>query len=187
MISCSRLWQYTWSQGIHLLQTMIPSLCHFRSPHLTTIPQSQLKIPPFLQPPCYHLYIYKHWHYLYKKDQELLVSEKSQITPSNPEMFLFPNLICNGGDTKNETRSHQPQQKDLQVGERSGEYGLCTARSLNSTCCLSHQARVMTASLPGRWILSLLLFFPTSGCCALPARLQRPAKTVVGTVAAHMH
>lgn len=183
MISCSRLWQYTSSQAIHLLQTVIPSLCHFRSPHLTATPPIPTQNPTISPTSLLSL---THWHYLYKGDQELLESEESQITLSNPETFPFPNLICNGGDTKNETCSHQPQQKDLQVGERSGEYGLCTARSLSSTRCLSHQARVMTASLPGSWILSLLSLSSTSGCCALPAPLQR-LKTVVGTEAAHMH
>lgn len=41
---------------------------------------SQPRNPPFLQPQCYHLHIYKHWNYPYKRDQGLLASEKSQIT-----------------------------------------------------------------------------------------------------------
>lgn len=67
MISCSRLWQYTSSQGIHLLQTMIPSLCHFRSSHLTATPHPNSKSHHFSNLPVI-TYTYINIDIIYTKD-----------------------------------------------------------------------------------------------------------------------
>lgn len=50
---------------------------------------------PIFQPPCYQLYIYKYWHYLYERDQELLTSEIFQITVFPTWNVPVSNLICN--------------------------------------------------------------------------------------------
>lgn len=82
-----------------LFKTGLPSSSGY-DPKPKTFRKPPSHSKPFLsqsifQPLCYQFYIYKHWHYLYKRDQELLASEIFQITLFPTRNVPVSNLTCN--------------------------------------------------------------------------------------------
>lgn len=103
----------------------------------------------------------------------------------NPKLSLFPSPTAQRGHRARLLRINRSGIQQ-QAGERAGEFDLSAIRSLSSACCLSCQARVMTASFPDKCIPSLLSLFTVSNRCTLPAPLQGPTKTAVWAVAAYI-
>lgn len=95
-IFSSRLWQQSSSQGFHLLQTMAPNLCHFRSPHLTANPL-------YRSPGCHHFSNPNVIIYMYINIDIIHTKEIRDFWHLNNPRSLFSqhrnipvsNLICN--------------------------------------------------------------------------------------------